>query len=186
MKEKLIQFLSASKTQLFLYPVLAGICLPLGFERYKIFPILFLLPLFFHGMRQLPLKKKIIAYWLFAIVTNFVGYNWIRGVAEDFGGDVQMVPVSALKKTNLDALEEAVMLQAELLELKANPDRSADGIVVEAELDKGRGPVATVLVQRGTLRKGDIFVSGAEYGRVRSLINSHGEVIETAGPSIPV
>ena len=66
MKEKLSQFLNASKTQLFLYPVLAGICLPLGFERYRIFPILFLLPLFFHGMRKLPLKKKIIAYWLFA------------------------------------------------------------------------------------------------------------------------
>ena len=86
MKEKLSEFLNASKTQLFLYPVLAGVCLPLGFERYRIFPILFLLPLFFHGMRQLPLKKKVIAYWLFAVVTNFVGYNWISGVAEDFGG----------------------------------------------------------------------------------------------------
>jgi len=86
MKEKLSLFLSASKTQLFLYPVLAGICLPLGFERYKIFPILFLLPLFFHGMRQLPLKKKIIAYWLFAVVTNVVGYHWISMVAVDFGG----------------------------------------------------------------------------------------------------
>jgi len=107
-------------------------------------------------------------------------------ISEDFGGDVQMVPVSALEKTNLDALEEAVMLQAEILELKANPDRAAEGIVVEAELDKGRGPVATVLVQRGTLKKGDIFVAGAEYGRVRSLIDSHGSTIDEAGPSIPV
>ncbi len=107
-------------------------------------------------------------------------------ISEDFGGDVQMVPVSALQKTNLDGLEEAVMLQAELLELTANPDRNAEGIVVEAELDKGRGPVATVLVQKGSLNKGDIFVAGAEYGRVRSLIDSYGAVIEAAGPSIPV
>ncbi len=107
-------------------------------------------------------------------------------ISEDFGGDVQMIPVSALEKTNLDGLLEAVMLQAELLELTANPDRTAEGIVVEAELDKGRGPVATVLVQRGTLSRGDIFVAGSEYGRVRSLIDSHSATIEEAGPSVPV
>lgn len=86
MDGKLRQFLNSSKTQLLLYPVLAGICLPLGFERYKIFPILFLLPFFLNGMRQLPLKRKILAYWIFAVVTNLVGYNWIKIVAQDYGG----------------------------------------------------------------------------------------------------
>ena len=107
-------------------------------------------------------------------------------VAEDFGGDVQMVPISALKKQGLDDLEEAILLQAELLELKANPSRPGEGVVVEAELDKGRGPVATVLVKRGALKTGDNFVVGAEFGRVRALIDSHGEQVSEAGPSVPV
>ncbi|MCB1508514.1 MAG: translation initiation factor IF-2, partial [Hyphomicrobiaceae bacterium] len=107
-------------------------------------------------------------------------------VVESMGGDVLEVPVSALKGTNLDKLLEAILLQAEVLELKANADRSADGIIVEAQLDKGRGPVATVLVQRGTLKQGDILVAGAEWGRVRALINDRGEQIAEAGPSMPV
>ena len=105
---------------------------------------------------------------------------------ESMGGDVLEVEVSALQKTGLDKLQEAILLQSELLELKANPDRDADGIVIEAKLDRGRGPVATVLVQRGTLNVGDIFVAGAEWGRVRALINDQGENVETAGPSVPV
>ncbi len=105
---------------------------------------------------------------------------------ESLGGDVLEVEVSALKKTNLDKLRELIVLQSELLELKANPNRSADGIVIEAKLDRGRGPVATVLIQRGTLRVGDVFVAGAESGRVRALINDKGENIEEAGPSVPV
>ena len=86
-------------------------------------------------------------------------------VVEDMGGEVQDVEVSATKKTNLDKLLEAIQLQAEILELKANPDRAAEGTVIEAKLDKGRGPLATVLVQRGTLRVGDIFVAGASIGQ---------------------
>ncbi|MGY9105947.1 MAG: translation initiation factor IF-2, partial [Alphaproteobacteria bacterium] len=105
---------------------------------------------------------------------------------EDMGGDVLAVEVSALKGTGLDKLEEVIALQAELLDLKANPKRAADGVVVEAKLDKGRGPVATVLVQRGTLKAGDIVVAGAQWGRVRALINERGEQIESAGPSEPV
>ena len=88
---------------------------------------------------------------------------------EDMGGETQAVEVSATKGTNLDKLEEAILLQAEILDLKANPDRPAEGAVIEAKLDKGRGPVATVLVQRGTLKVGDIVVAGAEWGRVRLL-----------------
>ncbi len=107
-------------------------------------------------------------------------------VPEDMGGDVQVVPVSALKRTNLDQLEEAILLQAELLELKANPNRAAAGVVVEAQLERGRGPVATVLVQRGTLKIGDILVAGAEWGRVRALIDDRGRNVEAAGPSVPV
>jgi translation initiation factor IF-2 len=107
-------------------------------------------------------------------------------VPEDMGGDIQVVEVSALKRQNLDKLEEAILLQAELLELKANPDRSAEGAIVEAKLERGRGSVATVLVQRGTLRTGDIFVCGSEWGRVRALINDRGEQVEEAGPSEPV
>jgi translation initiation factor IF-2 len=105
---------------------------------------------------------------------------------EDMGGEVQVVEVSATKGIGLDKLEEAILLQAELLDLKANPDRPAEGAVVEAKLDKGRGPVATVLVQRGTLKVGDIVVAGSEWGRVRLLANDKGETIKTAGPSLPV
>ena len=107
-------------------------------------------------------------------------------VVESFSGDTQEVEVSALKGMGLDKLKEAIHLQAELLELKANPDRDAEGVVVEAKLDKGRGPVATVLVQRGTLRVGDIFVAGAEWGRVRALVNDKGQQVKEAGPSQPV
>ncbi len=105
---------------------------------------------------------------------------------EDMGGETLAVDVSATKGTNLDKLEETILLQAELLDLKANAERSAEGAVVEAKLDKGRGPVATVLVQRGTLKVGDIMVAGAEFGRVRLLINDRGETVEAAGPSTPV
>ncbi|MGE5722304.1 MAG: translation initiation factor IF-2, partial [Sphingomonadales bacterium] len=107
-------------------------------------------------------------------------------VVEQMGGDVQDVEVSALKKTNLDKLLEAIQLQAELLELKANPDRAAEGTVVEAKLDKGRGPLATVLVQRGTLHVGDIFVAGAISGKVRAMIDDHGRQVKEAAPSFPV
>jgi translation initiation factor IF-2 len=105
---------------------------------------------------------------------------------EDLGGETLAVEVSATKGINLYKLEEAILLQAELLDLKANPDRSAEGAVVEAKLDKGRGPVATVLVQRGTLKVGDIVVAGSEWGRVRLLQNDRGETIQSAGPSMPV
>ncbi len=107
-------------------------------------------------------------------------------VPEDLGGDVQCVEVSATAKTNLDKLEEAILLQAEVLELKANADRSASGSVVEAKLERGRGTVATLLVQRGTLEVGDIFIAGREWGRVRALIDDHGRQIKKAGPSMPV
>jgi len=107
-------------------------------------------------------------------------------IVESMSGDVQEVEVSATEKMNLDKLEEAILLQSELLELKANPDRPGDGIVIEAQLDKGRGPVATVLVQRGTLRVGDVLVAGGEWGKVRALINDRGEQVTEAGPSEPV
>jgi translation initiation factor IF-2 len=107
-------------------------------------------------------------------------------LVEDMGGEVQDVEVSALKKTNLDGLLEAISLQAELLELKANPNRTAEGAVVEAKLDKGRGPLATVLVQRGTLRVGDVFVVGAVPGKVRAMIDDKGKQVKEAGPSVPV
>ena len=105
---------------------------------------------------------------------------------ESMGGDVVDVEVSAKNKTNLDKLLEMIALQAELLDLKTNVSRPAEGTVIEAKLDRGRGPVATVLVQRGTLRVGDIIVAGAEMGRVRALINDQGETIDEAGPSVPV
>ena len=105
---------------------------------------------------------------------------------ESMGGETLEVEVSAKQHTNLDKLLEAIALQAEVLDLKANPDRSAEGTVVEARLDKGRGPVASVLVQRGTLRVGDILVAGAQWGRVRALIDDKGANIQTAGPSFPV
>ncbi|MEM9287465.1 MAG: translation initiation factor IF-2 [Pseudomonadota bacterium] len=107
-------------------------------------------------------------------------------IVESMSGDVQEVEVSALKKTNIDKLLESIALQAELLELKSNPDRDAEGVVIEARLDKGRGPLATVLVNRGTLRVGDIFVCGAEWGRVRALIDDRGQQIKEAGPAMPV
>src|SRR5690606_10022598 len=107
-------------------------------------------------------------------------------VVESLGGDVQDVEVSALKKMNLDKLQEAILLQAEILELKANPNRAAEGVVVEAQLDKGRGPVATVLVKRGTLKMGDVLVAGAEYGRVRALMDDRGRRVERAEPGQPV
>ena len=107
-------------------------------------------------------------------------------VVEQLGGDVQDVEVSALKGTNLDGLLDAIALQAEILELKANPDRAAEGTVIEAKLDKGRGPLATVLVQRGTLRVGDVFVVGAASGKVRALVDDHGRQVKEAGPSMPV
>ena len=107
-------------------------------------------------------------------------------VTEDMGGETQAIEVSATTRDGLEQLEEAILLQAEILELKANPGRAAEGVVVEAKLEKGRGPVATILVQRGTLKKGDNFVAGAEWGRVRALVNDRGENVSSAGPSIPV
>jgi translation initiation factor IF-2 len=105
---------------------------------------------------------------------------------ESLGGDVVDVEVSATKKLNIDKLLEMLGLQAEILDLKANPGRPAEGTVIEAKLDRGRGPVATVLVQRGTLKVGDLVVAGAEWGRVRALVSDTGETIDTAGPSTPV
>ena len=107
-------------------------------------------------------------------------------VPEDFGGDIQCVPVSATARTGLDDLIEAVQLQAEVLELKANPDREAQGIVIEGRLDRGRGVVATVLVQRGTLKVGDILVCGAAWGRVRAMVDDRGRNAAEAGPAVPV
>ena len=107
-------------------------------------------------------------------------------VTEDFGGDILCVDVSAHTGAGLDKLEEAILLQAELLELKANPDRDAEGTVVEAKVERGRGSVATVLVQRGTLRVGDVFVTGAESGRVRALLNDKGKQLKSALPGQPV
>jgi translation initiation factor IF-2 len=107
-------------------------------------------------------------------------------VVESMGGDIQDIEVSALKRTNLDKLEEAILLQAEILDLKANPARAAEGAVIEGRLDRGRGPVATVLVQKGTLRKGDIVVAGAEWGRVRALVDDRNRQVTEAGPSMPV
>ncbi|WP_428676932.1 translation initiation factor IF-2 [Reyranella sp.] len=105
---------------------------------------------------------------------------------EALGGEVQSIEVSATKRMNLDKLEEAILLQAEVLELKANPERDADGVVIEAKLDPGRGSVATVLVQRGTLMVGDILVAGSVWGRVRRLVDDHGKPVEDAGPAFPV
>ncbi|MBS1049502.1 translation initiation factor IF-2 [Gluconobacter japonicus] len=107
-------------------------------------------------------------------------------VVEAMGGDTQDIEVSALKRTGLDKLEEAILLQAEMLDLKANPDRVAEGTVIESRLDRGRGPVASVLVQKGTLRRGDIVVAGAEWGRVRAVLDDRGRQLKDAGPSMPV
>jgi translation initiation factor IF-2 len=105
---------------------------------------------------------------------------------EGMGGEVQDVEVSATTGQGLDGLLDAILLQSEIMELKANPDRAAEGVVIEAQLDKGRGPVATVLVQRGTLKKGDILVAGGAWARVRALIDDHGKQVDEAGPSAPV
>lgn len=107
-------------------------------------------------------------------------------VVEKFGGDVQYVEVSATQKIGLDKLIEAILLQSEVLDLKANPDRAAEASVVESKLDRGRGVVATVLVQKGTLKRGDLVVAGATWGRVRALANERGQMVQSAGPSEPV
>ena len=107
-------------------------------------------------------------------------------VVESMGGEVLDIEVSATEKTNLDKLEEAIILQAEILELSANPARTAQGVIVEARQERGRGSVATVLVQRGTINVGDVFIAGTEWGRVRALADDHGRTIESAGPSLPV
>ena len=107
-------------------------------------------------------------------------------VTEAMGGDVLDVEVSALQKMNLDKLVELIALQAEILDLKANPNRAAEGSVIESKLEQGRGPVATILVKKGTLRIGDVFVAGSQWGRVRSLVSDTGSEVSTAGPSDPV
>ncbi len=107
-------------------------------------------------------------------------------VVEALGGETQVIEVSAKTGQGLDSLIEAILLQAEVLDLRANPDRTAEGVVIEAKLDKGRGPVATVLVKRGTLKRGDIVVAGSSFGRVRALINERDEQLDAAGPSEPV
>jgi translation initiation factor IF-2 len=107
-------------------------------------------------------------------------------VVESLGGETQMIPVSAKAKTGLTDLIEAILVQAEIMDLRANPDRTAEGVVIEAKLDRGRGAVASVLVKRGTLRRGDIVVAGDAWGRVRALVNERGEQVTEAGPSTPV
>jgi translation initiation factor IF-2 len=107
-------------------------------------------------------------------------------VVESLGGDTLELEVSALKRIGLDRLLEAILLQAEVLELKANPKRAAEGVIVEAKLERGRGPVGTALIQRGTLHVGDLIVAGSAYGRVRALIDDHGVQVKEAGPSVPV
>src|SRR2546430_6526469 len=108
-------------------------------------------------------------------------------VSEDFGGDTMFVDISAKQGTNIEALLEAVVLTADAaLDLRANPDMEAQGVAIEAHLDRGRGPVATVLIQRGTLHVGDSVVAGDAYGRVRRMVDEHGEDVEAALPSRPV
>ncbi len=107
-------------------------------------------------------------------------------VVEGLGGETQAIEVSALAKTGLDDLIQAILLQAEVMDLKANPERTAEGVVIEAKLDRGRGAVASVLVKRGTLKRGDIVVAGSNFGRVRALVNERGEQVAEAGPSEPV
>ncbi|BBK35280.1 translation initiation factor IF-2 [Allostella sp. ATCC 35155] len=107
-------------------------------------------------------------------------------VVESLGGEVLDVEVSAVKRTNIEKLEELILLQADLLDLRANPDRTAEGVVIEAKLERGRGAVATVLIQRGTLRMGEVFVTGSEWGRARLLLDDRGEKIDAATPGMPV
>jgi len=107
-------------------------------------------------------------------------------VLEEYGGEVMSVEVSAKQRLNLEKLEETILLQSEVLDLRANPNRTASGVVIEAKMDKGRGTVATVLIQRGTLRVGDLFVAGTEWGRVRALVNDHGQPIKEVLPAMPV
>ncbi|WP_453976974.1 translation initiation factor IF-2 [Brevundimonas sp. Marseille-Q4549] len=107
-------------------------------------------------------------------------------IAESLGGDTQIIEVSAKERMNLDGLLEAILVQAEVMDLRANADRSAEGVVIEAKLDKGRGPVGTVLVKRGTLKRGDIVVAGGSWGKVRALLNERNEQLTEAGPSVPV
>ena len=107
-------------------------------------------------------------------------------ITEAVGGDTMWVPISAKERTNLDTLLETVLLQAEVLDLKANAERAAEGTVIEAKLDKGRGSVATVLVQRGTLKRGDLVVAGSQWGRVKAITDERGQMLQSAGPSLPV
>ena len=107
-------------------------------------------------------------------------------VAEDWGGDTICVPVSAHTKEGIDTLLEMILITAEMLELKANTKRHAKGTVIEGKLDKGRGPLATLLVQNGTLHTGDSIIVGSTYGRIRAMFDDKGKKIKTAGPSIPV
>ena len=116
------------------------------------------------------------------IKTQLTEYNL---VCEEWGGDTIMVPVSALTGEGVSTLLEMILREAEVLDLKANPNRLARGIIVEAKLDKGRGPVATVLVQNGTLHTGDTIVAGTAYGRVRAMVNDRGERVTEAAPSTP-
>jgi translation initiation factor IF-2 len=117
------------------------------------------------------------------VKTDLLSHNL---VTEDMGGDVQAVEVSAKTGAGLADLTEAILLQAEVSDLKANANRAAEGAIIEAKLERGRGPVATVLIQRGTLRVGDIFVAGSEWGRVRALLDDKGQQIQEAGPATPV
>ncbi|MBT3359511.1 MAG: translation initiation factor IF-2 [Rhodospirillales bacterium] len=107
-------------------------------------------------------------------------------VVEELGGDILTVEISAKNRTNLEQLQEAILLQAEVLDLQSNPDRPGEGVIVESKVETGRGSVATVLVQRGTLRVGDIFVAGSEWGRVRAMVDDHGGAVAEAGPAVPV
>lgn len=107
-------------------------------------------------------------------------------VVEEMGGEILDIEVSAKEKTNLDKLEEAILLQSEILDLKVNPERPAEGVIIESKMEQGRGSVATVLVQRGTLKGGDIVIAGAEWGRVRAMLDAYGEEMTEAGPSVPV
>ncbi|MGX8273618.1 translation initiation factor IF-2 [Brevundimonas diminuta] len=117
------------------------------------------------------------------IVNELLQYEVI---SESLGGDTQIIELSAKEKINLNGLTDAILLQAEVMDLRANADRSAEGVVIEAKLDKGRGPVATVLVKRGTLKRGDIVVAGSAWGKVRALLNERNEQLPEAGPSVPV